>query len=199
GMLCLYGFAWGLCNWGFITWLPTMLRSLGLQPTAVSGLLATSAVFAFPGTLVAAALYGFWSSKRAAVICALGTSGVLGAFALTQPIVAQHPEILGLIVVGLLIAANSMIGVLTPYSVELYPTALRSAGGGMVAGSSKAGGLVGPLAVGAILTAAPGIAAPAIAVGIPIGLAGLVMAWRGRETRGRRLEDLTAAPELVRT
>jgi putative MFS transporter len=192
-MLCLYGIAWGLCNWGFITWLPTMLRGLGLQPTVVSGVLATSALFAAPGTLVAAALYGFWSSKKSAMIFALGTGGTMLLLGFGQSAVTAHPELLSIGLVALLTFSSSMIGVLTPYSVELFPTALRGVGSGVVTGSSKAGGLIGPPVVGAVLTITPGLLGPGLIIGIPMGLAGLLMAFRGRETRGRRLEELAHA------
>jgi putative MFS transporter len=92
----------------------------------------------------------------------------------------------------LLVASSSMIGVLAPYSVELYPTALRGLGSGVVAGSSKSGGIVGPLLVGVLLTVFPGSGIPALVIAIPVALAGLTIGWRGTETRGRSLEELAA-------
>jgi putative MFS transporter len=196
-MLCLYGIAWGLCNWGFITYLPTMLRGIGMQPTVVSGVLATSALFAAPGTLVAAALYGFWSSKKSALLFAFGTGGTLILLGLGQAVIAAQPALLSIGLVALLTFSSSMLGVLTPYSVELFPTALRGVGSGVVTGSSKAGGLIGPPIVGAVLTITPGLLGPGLIIGVPMGLAGLLMLFRGRETRGRRLEELTAPTSPV--
>jgi putative MFS transporter len=190
--LCVFGFAWGLCNWGFVTWLPVMLRDLGFEAGEASRLLAGSAFFAIPGTVVAAYAYGRWSSRWTATIAALATSGFLVAFWATAPILRGHTGLVVGLVVGLLVASNSMIGVLAPYSVELYPTPLRSAGSGVVAASSKSGGLVGPLVVGAILTATGSPAVPALAIGVPVGLAALLMGARGIETRGRTLEQLAA-------
>ena len=68
--LCLFGFAWGLCNWGFITWLPDMLRTAGFEAGLSSELLSRSAVYALPGTILAALSYGFWSSRWTAVLAA---------------------------------------------------------------------------------------------------------------------------------
>jgi putative MFS transporter len=199
--LCLYGFAWGLCSWGMITWLPTMLRGLGQDAASANRLLATSALFAIPGTLVAALLYALWSSKKTAVLFALATTGVLALFGLAQPVIGDRGDLVSLLVIGLLITSSSMIGVLAPYSVELYPTALRGAGSGVVAASTKLGGLIGPGAVGALLTFTTGLAGPALVTAVPIGIAALLMAWRGVETRGRPLEDLSqaASPALRRT
>jgi MFS transporter, putative metabolite:H+ symporter len=195
--LCVYGLAWGLYNWGFATWLPTMLRELGQDAAVVSRLLATSAFLAIPGTLLAAALYGLWSSKKTAVLSALASAAVLALFGLAQPVVAGSAEVVTFMLVGLLIASSTMIGVLAPYSVELYPTALRGVGSGVVAASSKAGGFFGPGLVGALIMLAPGIAAPALVIAVPLGLAGGLMAWRGVETRGQRLEELAAAPHIT--
>jgi putative MFS transporter len=202
-ILCLYGFAWGLCNWGFITWLPTMLRGIVRSPEDATRLLATSAFLAIPGTLVAAALYAVWSSKWTAVVAAAATTGTLLLAAMSQSAIVERPELLTLCIVLLLVASNSMIGVLAPYSVELYPTALRGTGTGVVAASSKVAGVVGPGLIGAVLTVAAGLTVPALVVGAPVAVASLLMAWRGPETRGRSLEDLAStrflapAPELA--
>ncbi|HLZ29822.1 MAG TPA: MFS transporter [Chloroflexota bacterium] len=189
--LCSYGVAWGLVNWGFITWLPTMLRGLGLDAAATSGLLATAAFFALPGTAAAAALFAFWSSKKSTVLFGAATCIALVGFGLGQPFLVIHPEFLGVALIALLVASSSMSGVLAPYSVELYPTALRGIGSGMVTASSKVGGVVGPTLIGVLLTLSPGLMLPSLVIATPIGLASVLMAWRAAETRGKRLEELT--------
>jgi putative MFS transporter len=190
-LLVVYGIAWGVCNWGFILFLPTILRNgKFLDPTVVSGVLATSTLFAAPATLAAAALYGFWSSKWAAVIFALGSGVVLILLGFGQDLVRSQPVVLSVALVALLICTSSMIGILAPYSTELFPTALRGVGSGVVTGSSKAGGLIGPPIMGVILGIAPGLLVPALVVGLPMLAAGALMAVRAPETRGRRLEEL---------
>jgi putative MFS transporter len=192
--LCTFGFAWGLCNWGFITWLPNMLRDLGVEAATSSRVLAMSSLCAIPGTIVASLLYGLWSSKWTATLAALATSATLIAFCVLAPTLAQRNYIMLILVICLFVASNSMIGVLAPYSVELYPTALRGVGSGIVAASSKAGGLVGPILVGWLLGLSTSLALPAAVIGVPIGFAGVLMAARGTETRGRSLEELADAP-----
>jgi putative MFS transporter len=193
GVLCLYGLAWGLCNWGFITWLPTMLRDLGRDGDAATRTLVASSLLAAPGSLVAAWLYATWSSKRTAVAAAAGTAAALAALAAAEWMGAQGGDAMVAVIALLLLASSSMIGVLAPYSVELYPTDIRGVGSGVVAASSKIGGLLGPGMVGMLLTAVPGLALPALAVALPIGLAGAVLMHSAPETRGRRLEDLLDA------
>lgn len=190
--LCLFGFAWGLCNWGFITWLPDMLRTAGFEAGLSSELLSRSAIYALPGTIVAALCYGFWSSRWTAVLSASATALALFAFWISAPYLEGRVDLVVVLTAVLLVASSSMIGVLAPYSVELYPTALRGLGSGVVAGSSKSGGIVGPLLVGVLLTVFPGSGIPALVIAIPVALAGVTIGWRGTETRGRSLEELAA-------
>ena len=197
--LCCYGLAWGLSNWGFVTFLPVMLRdSLGLDAAAASGLLAGASLMALPGTLAAAALFAFWSSKKTAVLAGATTGLTIAAFGLGQPLLAGRLDLVQAVLVGVLVASSSMIGVLAPYSVELFPTALRGAGSGVVSASSKLGGLFAPGLIGGLLTLSPGLLAPALVVAVPIGGATLLMAARAAETRGRRLEEVSGeAPVLA--
>jgi putative MFS transporter len=190
--LCLFGFAWGLCNWGFITWLPDMLRTAGFEAGLSSELLSRSAIYALPGTVVAAFSYGFWSSRWTAVIAASATALALLAFWISAPYLGGRVDLVIVLTAALLVASSSMIGVLAPYSVELYPTALRGLGSGVVAGSSKSGGIVGPLLVGVLLTISPGSGIPALVIAIPVAFAAVSIGWRGTETRGRSLEELAA-------
>ncbi len=197
--LCFFGFAWGLCNWGFITWLPAMLRSAGFEGGSSSWLLSLSALCALPVNIITALMYGFWSSRWTAAISAAATALVLFAFWAAAPYLEGRMGLVVVLSASLLVASSSMIGVLAPYSVELYPTALRGLGSGVIAASSKSGGIVGPLLVGILLTMSSGTGLPALVIGIPVALAGATMAWRGLETRGRSLEELAEAAIAPRT
>jgi putative MFS transporter len=194
--VCLFGLAWGLVNWGFLTWLPTILRDdLHLDGRVANRLLARSALFAVPGCALVAWLYGFWSSQKTMVIFALGTAAVLGAYATLPP--GGNPEWFGLLTVLLLIGLSGMIAMLSPYSAELYPTQLRATGTGVTASSSKVGGVVGPSAVACILSAAPGLAVPALCLTVPLLAAAAALWYNGRETSGKRLEDIQRAAPVT--
>jgi MFS transporter, putative metabolite:H+ symporter len=189
--VCLYGTAWGLVNWGFLTWLPTILQDfLHLDGRIANRLLAKSALIAVPGCLVVAWLYGVWSSKKSMVLCALGTAATLLAFAFVTSTAGNSPMLISVLIVLLLIGLSGMISMLAPYSVELYPTRLRGTGGGLVAASSKAGGIVGPSAVAFVLTVFPGPSVPAVSLALPLVIAAFALWRNGRETRGKRLEDI---------
>jgi len=187
--VCLFGLAWGLVNWGFLTWLPTILRDyLHLDGQMANRLLARSALFAAPGCALVAWLYGFWSSKKTMVLFAVITAAVLGAFATFKP--GGSPALLGLLIVLLLIGLSGMIAMLSPYSAELYPTKLRATGTGVTASSSKVGGVVGPTAVACILSAFPGLAIPSVALALPLLAAAAALWVNGRETSGKGLEEI---------
>jgi putative MFS transporter len=191
--VCFYGIAWGLVNWGFLTWLPTILQDyLHLDGKIANRLLAKSALIAVPGCVLVAALYGFWSSKRTMVLFALGTASVLVGFSTFK---AETGQVLfSLLTVLLLVGLSGMIAMLSPYSVELYPTKLRATGGGVTASSSKLGGVIGPSMVAFILTAFPGLTVPSLTLAVPLLLAAGILWVSGRETSRRRLEDINEVP-----
>lgn len=192
--LGLYGLAWGLVNWGFLTWLPTILRDLGLEAGVANGILARAALVAAPGMLVAAWLYGRWSSKYSMVLFGLATAAILVGFAALGSGAAGRSGLLMLLVVGLLVSSSGVIAMLSPYSAEVYSTEFRGIGTGVVAASSKIGGIVGPPLIAGVLALWPGLAAAALVVTGPMVLAALVLGLTGLETRGRRLEEIHAAP-----
>jgi len=191
--VCFYGVAWGLVNWGFLTWLPSILRDfLHMDGRLAYQLLAKSALFAAPGCMLVAWLYGFWSSKRTMILFAVSTAGVLVGFATIRPGGSQ--TLFSFLTALLLIGLSGMIAMLSPYSVELYPTKLRASGGGVTASSSKVGGVFGPSAVALIMTAFPGLTIPALLLAAPLLLAAVALWVNGKETSGKCLEELEETP-----
>ncbi len=189
----LYGLSWGLVNWGFLTFLPTMLRDLGYRSGAASSLLFLSAVIAVPGTVVVAYAYGRWSSKKSMILYALATAGSLVGFVLVRPDPTGGSQVfLTALVVGLLIFSGGVISMLSPYTAEVFPTYLRGTGSGLAAGSSKLGGILGPPVMAGVLTITAGMAGPALVATAPLVAAALVLTFKGVETRGQRLEDIQA-------
>jgi len=187
--VCFYGAAWGLVNWGFLTWLPTILQDyLHLNGRIANRLLAKSALLAVPGCLLVAWLYGRWSSKKTMILFALGTAAVLAGFSRFKA--GDNQTCFSLLTIMLLFGLGGMISMLSPYSVELFPTKLRATGGGVVASSSKVGGVIGPSAVAFILTLSPGLAVPSLLVAAPLVLAAVILWLQGKETSGKHLEEI---------
>jgi putative MFS transporter len=198
-----YGLAWGMVNWGFIAFLPTFLRRAGFGGGAASYLLFLSSIVAIPATVLVAYAYGRWSSRRSMILFAaasvaavlglawLGPAGTAaGAATSTCANGCNRVMIIGLLAL-LYGATGGVIAMLSPYTAEVYPTRFRGTGSGLSAGSSKLGGLVaGVGSVTGLLAVSGDLSGPAIVVSIPMAVAALLVAARGLETRGRRLEDL---------
>ena len=186
-----YGLAWGVVNWGFISFLPTCLRGAGFSAGTSSYLLFLSAFVAIPGTVLVAYAYGMWSSRRsmilfaaASVVCALGLAWI-------APSLASNKVAIVTLLALLYAATGGVIAMLSPYTAEVFPTRLRGTGSGVSAGSSKLGGLLGAVGtVTGVISVSTGMLRPALLVSIPLAIAAIVVAISGLETRGRPLEEL---------
>ena len=182
------GVAWGLVNFGFLLWLPTNLRALGMDAATATRLLAQSAFFALPGTLVVIWLYHRWSTI-ATLVTFIGLScASLAGFFLLGWWNVHAPGALVLATVALLVSASGVIATLIPYASEIYPAHLRATGSGVIAAASKLGGILGALF--GIAGLFGHVAGAALAIAVPMAAAALLLARSGIDTRGRRLEDI---------
>ena len=179
-----YGLAWGVINWGFVTFLPVFLRT-GKLSTNVSTTLFFASLFSLPATVCAAYLYGRWSSRRS-----LAVFGAVAAVALAGFAVALHAgassAVLFVFLAGVFASSAGMIAMLSPYSAEQYPTPLRARGTGLAAATTKAGGLLGPLMVSGV----PSLGIAAIATTIPVAFATVFLLLTGTETAQKPLLEL---------
>jgi len=186
--LVVCALAWGLANFGFLLWLPANLVRLGIDAHASAALLARSAIFALPGIGAVVWFYQRWSSIRTMVLF-IGLSvfalllflaiGLAGVRSVTLTSVGT---------VMLLVSISGVIATLIPYAAEIYPVHLRSSGAGLIAGSSKFGGILG--AVFGVLGLFDHFTLSALLIAVPMALAGWMLARRGIETRGHGLEAI---------
>jgi putative MFS transporter len=139
--------------------------------------------------MFAALLYSRWSSKWTFVLTILITlAGLVGA--LLPAHVLSWPPLLVAVIAMLIIGTNGMIAVLLPYAAENYPLGVRGRATGLVAGASKFGGVaVQGFALAGLI---PTLGGAALALLLPIGASAALIAWAGRETRGRSLRELEA-------
>jgi putative MFS transporter len=187
GLICS-GLAWGLVNFGFLLWLPTSLGAMGMDPAAASALLARSALLALPGTLLVVWLYHAWSSVKTLVLFILLTAATLLAFfAASAAGLRSVPVVVGITAL-LLFSASGVIAMLIPYAAEIYPADQRATGSGVVAASSKAGGILG--AAGGVLGVFGNLGLSALLIAVPLVVAAGLLLRSGIETRGRRLEQI---------
>jgi putative MFS transporter len=187
--MSLAAIAWGLVNFGLLLWVPAYFLAAGYSIGMTGKLLAQSALIAFPTVVVAALLYGFWSSKGAlaatVAITLLGLAGMLfpvdGAAGLFLPMTL------------LIIGSNGIIAVLLPYAAESVPLRVRGRVTGWVAACTKGGGLAAQTL--SISAAVPSMKVAVLMALVPALLALALVIRFGRETRGRDLRDLDLGTE----
>ncbi len=181
------GIAWGLVNFGLLLWLPAELRLRGLDVAGSNVLLFRSALVALPTMFAVALLYGRWSTKWTLFALTVLTAAGLAGLSLIDAGVALVHEHLLLLFAGLMVGVNGIIAVLLPYTAENYPVLVRGRGTGLVAGSSKLGGLAAQALSVSSLVPGLGLAAMALAVSMAVS-AGMVACY-GKETRRCVLDE----------
>jgi len=186
--LLVCGTGWGLVNFGFLLWLPINLRQLGIDPAAASALLAKSAIYALPGIALVIWLYHRWSSFKALVLFIALTALSLMAFAALGAAGWRSALLTTLATAALLVSVSGVIAMLIPYAAEIYPVHLRGTGSGVIAASSKFGGIVG--AGLAWFSFFDHFVWSALLLALPMAVSALMLARCGVETRGFRLEDI---------
>jgi len=189
--LVLCGIAWGLVNFGFVLWLPLNLVQLGVEASGTSALLAKSAVLALPATGVVVWFYHRWSSFGSLALFIGLTSAALLVFAALGFVGVRSGAATIAATVALLISVSGVIAMLIPYAAEIYPVQLRGTGSGVIAASSKLGGILGAgLGVAGFFEH---FVASAVLIAVPMTISGLMLFRDGIETRGVKLEDIESA------
>lgn len=184
------GLSWGLVNFGFLLWLPTNLGALGLAEQANS-IIAQSAIFALPGAAVVIWLYHSWNSIKALVLFVFLTGLALLLFPMFYWFDSLSLATLSLAIALLLVSASGIIAMLIPYAAEIYPVQLRGTGAGIVAGSSKFGGILG--AIFGVAGIFDHIGFSAFLITMALFASATLLINSGIDTRGKRLEDVETA------
>jgi putative MFS transporter len=190
--LMVTALSWSFINFGLLLWLPSDLQSRGYSSALASGLLAKSALVALPTIAAAAWAYARWSSKWTLVATILVTFAGLGG-ALMPAAVLRSDLVVVLVIALLIVGSNGMIAVLLPYAAENYPLGIRGRATGLVAGSSKFGGVA--VQAFALVGLIPTLTGAALALLAPMLLSAGLVAYAGRETRGRSLRELEAGTD----
>jgi putative MFS transporter len=185
--LSVAALAWGMVNFGLLLWLPADLVAKGRSVGASSALLAASALIAFPTIFLAAVLYAKWSTKWSlTTMMAVTIVGLLGV--LNMEITDGSPV---LPVALLIIGTNGIIAILLPYAAETFPLRVRGKATGIVAACTKGGGFLAQILSIAAMVPPMEVVSGVIVLPAAIGL-GLI-AWYGRETKGRDLREMDVA------
>jgi MFS transporter, putative metabolite:H+ symporter len=189
--LLVCGIGWGLVNFGFLLWLPTNLRSMGMDASAAGALLARSAFLALPGIALVIWLYHSWSSIRTLVLFILLTTLSLLMFFGMSLAGAQSATAMVAATATLLVSSSGVIAMLIPYAAEIYPVHLRGTGSGVIAASSKFGGIAG--AGCGVIGLFGDLAVSALFIAVPMAISAFMLIRSGIDTRGRRLEEIEEA------
>lgn len=183
--LNLAAICYGLINFGLLLWLPADLLAKGYSMELSSKLLAESALIAFPTIFIVAYLYNSWSTKWSVIgSIAVTLAGLLGVIALELKQIASPVFPVALLIIG----TNALIAMLLPYTAESFPLRIRGRTTGMVAACTKAGGMFAQFL--AILALVPPLVVVSWIIIMPTIAALALVAWFGKETRGRDLRDL---------
>jgi putative MFS transporter len=182
----------GLITYGFTLWIPTNLQHLGYTSVNSDYIVRNAALIGLPISLVATLLYGFWSSKRTIIVSfGLVALTLFGFVIAGNSLAHNHALLLTLLIVPL--SGIPLVGaIITVYASEVYPTRIRSRGTGLAAGVTKAGGVL-IIALVVAATTTPSIALTAIIGAVPLLVGIAIFVWAGRETRSKRLEEISGA------
>ncbi len=189
-MLWSYAFGFGFFTFGFLTWLPTILKEAGFDESVIHLHATIMDLFAIPSALLTAFLFFRWSTKGTLVLYpAVGGVAMLAFSALVWSGTLSSVSLL--VVGGTVFAFGTvLLGIFGPYSSEVYPTEIRGSGSGWAIGMSRFGALTA-IPVGAlILGSGVPLFVHQLVFGLPLLAAAAIMAAFGLETRGRRLEEL---------
>ena len=187
--LAITALSWSFVNFGLLLWLPSDLQARGFSPSVVSGLISKSALIGLPAVMFAAWSYSRWSSKWTLVgAISLTLAGLIGLL-LPSAILGWTPVAV-VVIATVIVGTNVTIAALLPYSAENYSVRVRGRATGLVAGSSKLGGVA--VQSFALLGLFPTLGQAALALAIPTALSAALLAWAGRETKGSSLGQLDA-------
>jgi MFS transporter, putative metabolite:H+ symporter len=127
--------------------------------------------------------------KKTFVVLTTLTAAAMFGFAVAGDALAGNRLLLYVLLAILIWGINSITAVLSVYSSEIYPTRIRSHGGGLAAGASKAGGvlIIGIVTLG---VTAPSISATTLIGAIPMAVSSVGILFFAVETRNRPLEDI---------
>ena len=183
--LSLAAICFSLINFGLLLWLPADLIAKGYSVGLSSELLAESALIAFPTVFVVAYLYSRWSTKWS-IVAALGVTlaGLAGVLRLEFAGSGSPVPPVALLIIG----TNALIAMLLPYTAESFPLRIRGRTTGTVAACTKAGGMFAQLM--ALFALVPPLGLVSLIIIVPTIAALILVAWFGKETRGRDLRDL---------
>ncbi|MDN4640059.1 MFS transporter [Agreia sp. PsM10] len=141
-------FAYLFCLYGFYSWVPTILVDRGMSQPAALQFVTIMSIAQIIGPLILYPLADRIERKSVILVGTIVTAAALCVFALTgDPVVT---------LIAASVAHLASTGMTTPfytYIPEVFPTALRGIGVGMVNGVGRVAGVLSGVVVAAVYTA----------------------------------------------
>ncbi|ALU68395.1 MFS transporter [Rhodococcus erythropolis R138] len=175
-------------NYGFSSWLPTLLvleKGLTLTNSFLIALITSLAQV--PGYYIASLLIDKMERKWLLAIYALGATGgaVVVAFADNTPVLVLGSALLAAF-------TNGAAGVYYTYTAELYPTAVRATAMGAASAVGRLGAIFAPIAIGYLFARIGWVNVFLVLVGA-LAVAVAVVVIFGARTSGRSLNESVPA------
>jgi putative MFS transporter len=178
-------FSMTVVYYGMSVWLPTIFVEHGYELRSSIGFMLAFALAQIPGYVTAATFVERLGRRWSLAGFSLAASLCCLLFALADG--SQEILFWGCSMSFFNLAAW---GVLFAYTAEQFPSRYRATGTGSCVAMGRAGGIVSPLAVAALLRSSlPGRPLVLSVFGLLLLLTGIA-AWFGRETGGRSLEEI---------
>ncbi|MFD0039907.1 MFS transporter [Streptomyces anulatus] len=172
-------------NYGFSSWLPTMLmtaKGFSITKSFLFGLV--TALAQIPGYYLAGTLID--RVERKWLIAAYSAGATLSALGVA---LADSPTALLVCAAFLAAFTNGSAAVYYAYTAELYPTAVRATGMGAASAVGRAGAIIAPIAIG-YLYGSVGFTNVFLTLVGALALAVVTIVAFGEKTAGRSLEQL---------
>lgn len=186
--VCLWILWFGMvyAYYGMFTWLPSLLVKSGHTLVRSFEYMMWMTVVQIPGYFAAAYL-----------VDKIGRRATMGSFlticALAAYMFGNAKTVSDIILWGCVLSFFNLgaWGITHAYSAEQYPTHARATGVGWAAACGRTGGIIAPIAVGAIMTGPDQIGTVFTMFTIVLAIVAADIIFLGRETMNKTLDELT--------
>jgi putative MFS transporter len=188
--LSFLALAWGIIQYGFVNYVPTMLGGVNVIKTQQANSLifySSAASCAFVPVYIY--LYGFFSSKWALTIMASWELVMFVAFGASYTTILSNATAFSVWYTFFLGAHNAVYAMITVYSAENFSTKVRGRGTGMISAASRVSGVFAPYSIATILT----VGKPwqmSLCVGLPLLVGTVLFAVFSQETANYEVDNV---------
>ena len=171
--------------YGFMHWLPILLKAKGFEHNHVLTLQTIALLLAPIGPLLAMWSCERWQRQRLIVALALALAALQAAFGL-----ATDALLLTLLGAVMALCFNWFSAIFHAYQAELYPTRVRALGTSTATAWLRLASILGPQVVGFVI-AGGGLGNVFLVFGVAVLFAGITVALFATETKARVLEEIS--------